>query len=56
MSCRLRDLIRSVRACKTQADERAVVIKESALIRTAFKDDGMADYRHRNVRLAAALC
>lgn len=49
MSSRLRDLIRSVRACKTAADERAVIAKESALIRTAFKEDAYADYRHRNV-------
>jgi AP-1 complex subunit gamma-1 len=55
MTSRLRDLIRSVRACKTQADERAVVNKESAAIRTAFKDDSMADYRHRNVRRAPSL-
>jgi AP-1 complex subunit gamma-1 len=36
---RLRDLVRSVRACKTAADERACITKESALIRTAFKDE-----------------
>ena len=39
MSQKLRDLIRSVRACKTAADERAVIAKESALIRTAFKEE-----------------
>lgn len=49
MSSRLRDLIRSVRACKTAADERAVIATESAQIRTAFKEDTHADYRHRNV-------
>ena len=49
MSSKLRDLIRLVRSCKTASEERAAVTKESALIRTAFKDDGMADYRHRNV-------
>ena len=49
MTSRLRDLIRAVRACKTAAEERACVTRESALIRSAFKDDAMADYRHRNV-------
>ena len=39
MSQKLRDLIRSVRACKTAGDERAVIAKESALIRTAFKEE-----------------
>ena len=36
MSQKLRELIRSVRACKTAAEERAVISKECALIRTAF--------------------
>lgn len=48
MSQKLRDLIRSVRACKTTAEENGVIAKESALIRTAFKDD-RDPYRHRNV-------
>lgn len=48
MSQKLRDLIRNVRACKTAAEERAVIAKESALIRTAFKDQDVK-YRHRNV-------
>ena len=39
MSQKLRDLIRSMRACKTAGDERAVIAKESALIRTAFKEE-----------------
>lgn len=48
MSIKLRDLIRNVRACKTAAEERAVIAKESALIRTSFKNqDGQ--YRHRNI-------
>ncbi|CAI5724064.1 hypothetical protein KXD40_001055 [Peronospora effusa] len=48
MSQKLRDLIRGVRASKTAAEERAVIAKESALIRTAFKDQDK-QYRHRNV-------
>lgn len=48
MSMRLRDLIRKVRACKTAAEERAVIAKESAMIRTAIKEE-QAHYRHRNV-------
>ena len=39
MTMKLRDLIRAVRACKTAADERAIIAKESALIRTAFKEE-----------------
>ncbi len=45
-SCR--DMIRSIRACKTAADERAVVAKECATLRNAFKDNDQ-DFRHRNV-------
>lgn len=45
---KLRDLIRSVRACKTAAEERAVISKECALIRTAIKEED-EQYRHRNV-------
>jgi AP-1 complex subunit gamma-1 len=48
MSIKLRDLIRAVRACKTAAEERAVISKESALIRTAIKEED-EQYRHRNV-------
>ena len=47
MSMKLRDLIRAVRACKTAAEERALILKENAFIRTSFKDD--TPYRHRNV-------
>ena len=43
-----RDLIRAVRACKTAAEERDVIAKESAALREAFKDQD-ARYRHRNV-------
>ena len=38
MSIKLRELIRNIRACKTKAEERAVVARECAHIRTAFKD------------------
>ncbi|KAL1529341.1 hypothetical protein AB1Y20_000295 [Prymnesium parvum] len=48
MSIRLRELIRNVRACKTQADERACIHKECASIRTAFKEENN-ELRHRNV-------
>lgn len=39
MSIRLRELIKVVRSCKTAAEERAVIAKECAAIRTAFKDE-----------------
>ena len=48
MSMKLRELIRSVRACKTAAEERAVIAKESAHIRTSFKEKDNP-YSHRNV-------
>lgn len=48
MSMKLRDLIRKVRACKTAAEERSVIAKESALIRTAIREE-QAHFRHRNV-------
>lgn len=48
MSVKLRELIRSVRACKTAAEERAVIAKECALIRTAIKEE-QEQFRHRNV-------
>lgn len=48
MSIRLRQLIRRVRACKTAAEERAVIANESALMRTAFKE-GNEPNRARNV-------
>ena len=48
MSCRLRDFIKNISACKTQAEERAYVAKESALIRTAFRE-GNLQQRHRNI-------
>ncbi|OUM70445.1 hypothetical protein PIROE2DRAFT_56756 [Piromyces sp. E2] len=45
---RLKDLIKAVRNCKTAADERAVIAKESAFIRTQFKEENN-DTRHINV-------
>jgi AP-1 complex subunit gamma-1 len=48
MPLQLRDLIRAVRACKTAAEERAVISKECALIRTAIKEED-EQFRHRNV-------
>ena len=45
---KLRELIRSVRACKTMAEERSVITTEAARIRTAFKEEA-GTYRHRNV-------
>eukprot|EP01097_Dermamoeba_algensis_P002935 TRINITY_DN2169_c0_g1_i1.p1 TRINITY_DN2169_c0_g1~~TRINITY_DN2169_c0_g1_i1.p1 ORF type:complete len:918 (-),score=256.83 TRINITY_DN2169_c0_g1_i1:213-2966(-) len=47
-SVRMRELIKAVRSCKTAAEERAVIAKECANIRTAFRDESN-DYRHRNV-------
>ena len=46
--CTCRDLIRAVRACKTAAEERSVIAKESAALRNAFRDQDTL-YRHRNV-------
>ncbi|KAL9644552.1 hypothetical protein ABK040_009416 [Willaertia magna] len=46
MSMRLRELIRAVRNCKTQSEERNVIAKECAAIRTALKEQH--PYRARN--------
>ncbi len=43
-----RDLIRQVRQCKTAAEERTVIAKESAALRNAFRNQDNL-YRHRNV-------
>lgn len=48
MSMKLRDLIKAVRACKTAAEERGVISKESALIRTAIRDEDEVN-RDRNI-------
>jgi AP-1 complex subunit gamma-1 len=37
-----------VRACKTAAEERDVIAKESAALREAFREQD-ARYRHRNI-------
>ncbi|KAJ0095270.1 hypothetical protein Patl1_16187 [Pistacia atlantica] len=42
------DMIRAIRACKTAAEERAVVRKECAAIRAAINENDH-DYRHRNL-------
>ncbi|KAF9606942.1 hypothetical protein IFM89_030240 [Coptis chinensis] len=42
------DMIRSIRACKTAAEERAVVRKECATIRASISENDH-DYRHRNL-------
>lgn len=46
---RLKDLIKEVRNCKTAADERAVIAKESANIRTSFKEDDSNEVRNNNI-------
>ncbi|CAN6274058.1 unnamed protein product [Urochloa humidicola] len=45
---RLRDMIRAIRACKTAAEERAVVRRECAAIRTAISENE-PHLRHRNM-------
>ncbi|KVI05604.1 hypothetical protein Ccrd_016040 [Cynara cardunculus var. scolymus] len=45
---RLRDMIRAIRACKTAAEERAVIRKECASIRAAISDNDQT-FRHRNL-------
>jgi AP-1 complex subunit gamma-1 len=44
----LKDLIRSIRAAKTAADERAVIAKESASIRASFREEAV-DHRPTNI-------
>jgi AP-1 complex subunit gamma-1 len=45
---RLKELIKKIRACKTAQEERDVVTKECAVIRTSFKEED-AENRARNV-------
>lgn len=45
---KLKDFIKAIRSCKTAADERATISKESAAIRTSFKEDH-SDTRYNNV-------
>jgi len=51
MSVRLRDLVTAVRNARTAQEEREVIAKEAAEIRTFFSKDGPDDayYRPRNV-------
>ncbi|ODN79774.1 hypothetical protein L202_03685 [Cryptococcus amylolentus CBS 6039] len=44
----LKALIKAIRSCKTLADERSVIQKESAAIRTSFKEEDTLA-RHNNV-------
>ncbi|PWN54219.1 putative golgi adaptor HA1/AP1 adaptin gamma subunit [Violaceomyces palustris] len=44
----LKALIKAIRSCKTLADERSLIQKESAAIRTAFKDEDPFS-RHNNI-------
>ena len=42
----LMDLIKVVRGCKTAAEERAVIARESAELRQCFREDGENHYRN----------
>jgi len=65
---KLREVIKQIRQCKTAAEERAVISKESALIRNAFKVSAKLSYskcclksnreeenKHRNRNIAKLL-
>lgn len=45
---KLREVIKQIRQCKTAAEERGVISKESALIRNAFKTNE-GENRNRNI-------
>jgi AP-1 complex subunit gamma-1 len=46
---KLKDFIRQIRSAKTAADERDVITKQSALIRTSFKEDSSLEARSINI-------
>ncbi|KAI8615855.1 adaptin N terminal region-domain-containing protein [Chytriomyces sp. MP71] len=46
---KLKDMIKAIRAAKTMADERAVIARESAFIRTAIKEE-TTETRYINVQ------
>ncbi len=46
---RLKDFIHALRSCKTLAAERALIAKESFVIRTSFKEDISMDHRYHSV-------
>eukprot|EP01130_Rhizamoeba_saxonica_P018090 TRINITY_DN8960_c0_g1_i1.p1 TRINITY_DN8960_c0_g1~~TRINITY_DN8960_c0_g1_i1.p1 ORF type:complete len:857 (+),score=195.70 TRINITY_DN8960_c0_g1_i1:31-2571(+) len=48
MSLLLRNLIKQVRSASTAAEERNIIARESAAIRSSLKEDG-AEYRTRNI-------
>ena len=52
---KLREVIKQIRQCKTAAEERAVISKESALIRNAFKSNKDEEAKHRNRNIAKLL-
>ena len=52
---KLREVIKQIRQCKTAAEERAVISKESALIRNAFKSNKDDEAKNRNRNIAKLL-
>ena len=51
MPATLRDLIRSIRACKTAAEERSKISRECALMRTSFKKEDNYDREQNMAKL-----